>query len=422
MILGREWTGFEAAALRTATRQTVRGFADRLGVDAKSVTKWNSRGGTIRMLPRTQKALDTALKEATPDEQERFRQLVDVLAVPDTLDEVDRHEFLRTAALTATAVAATPLRRLLAQAAVPAVVDQEEIDRIRTAAQIFTSLDHAYGGGLVREAVLAQVQYSESLLEAHCTPALRVELYAAVGFLAHAGGFMAFDSYHHDEARNMFDLALSCAEKGGLWHLRAKVLSSQARQAIWCRDPQRGLTAITKALDHPDRLTATERAMLYTAQARAYAKQGNVRDTLCAIEHADREFSNTRPANDPAWMAYYDLAQHCGDTGHALYDLAIHGHCVTETRTRLATAVAGHPDQFKRSRGISATKLASLLMLTSDPAEAAAVGDHALTDLSNLRSRRAADDLRDLQTLAIHRKTPRTQQLSDRIGTTLAGV
>ena len=58
---------------------------------------------------------------------------------------------------------------------------------------------------------------------------------------------------------------------------------------------------------------------------------------------ADQEFSQVRPSEELPWMRYYDPAQHAGDTGHALFDLAIHGRFVTEACERFAAAVAGFP-------------------------------------------------------------------------------
>src|SRR6266702_4079567 len=76
-------------------------------------------------------------------------------------------------------------------------------------------------------------------------------------------------------------------------------------------------------------------------------------------------------------MAFYDHAQHHGDTGHALFDLSIQGRR-TQAAQRLAYSVAHHAPAFARSRAISRTKLASLLMATGDPRQAAAIGQKAL--------------------------------------------
>ncbi len=43
-----------------------------------------------------------------------------------------------------------------------------------------------------------------------------------------------------------------------------------------------------------DRLTATERAMLFTVRARAFVKFGRVQDTANAVGMADEEWSHTR--------------------------------------------------------------------------------------------------------------------------------
>ncbi|WP_199754153.1 hypothetical protein [Amycolatopsis sp. WAC 01375] len=97
-----------------------------------------------------------------------------------------------------------------------------------------------YRTRLVREAVAAQLRYSAGLLNARCSDRLHVDLHSAVGFLGHTAAFMAFDAYAHDDARRMFEFALGCAEEANDWHLRAKVLSSMARQEIWCGNPTPG--------------------------------------------------------------------------------------------------------------------------------------------------------------------------------------
>ena len=50
-----------------------------------------------------------------------------------------------------------------------------------------------------------------------------------------------------------------------------------------------------------------------------------------------------------------------------------------------------------RARTRSQIKLASLVMVTGDPIEAAALGTQALNWAGTLRSHRAVDDLRDLR-------------------------
>jgi DNA-binding transcriptional regulator YiaG len=74
MATVQQWTGAEATILRQAMRLSVRAFAARLGVDARTVNKWEARGRDITPLPDTQSILDTALSQANEEAQARFAQ------------------------------------------------------------------------------------------------------------------------------------------------------------------------------------------------------------------------------------------------------------------------------------------------------------------------------------------------------------
>ncbi|MFZ2119156.1 MAG: XRE family transcriptional regulator [Pseudonocardiaceae bacterium] len=360
-----------------------------------------------------------AVLGATSDAELGFRR---PRRARSTVADVDRQQFIRAAlgatVATSGSFAFADLIAPTQPTPVPLVVGYSEVVEVRNAARAFYSWDARYGGGVVREAVVAQLRYCVELLNARCSDRVRTDLFSAVGYLAHVTGFMAFDAYAHDDARRMFRFSLQCAEESGDWHLRAKVLSSMARQAIWCGDPDTGLTFTEFAMVRADRLTATERAMLHTGRARALAKLGRIQETASVVGAADEEFSHARPANDPDHMRYYDAAQHAGDTGHALWDVAVLGHFTTEAHHRLRAAVTGHGERFARARTMSQIKLASLVMATGDPCEAATVGGRALEAVSTIRSRRAADDTRDLRRFA----EPYTQltgvaELIHRIGT-----
>lgn len=347
--------------------------------------------------------------------------------VVTTVTDMDRREFLRAAFGTADAVVAGhPFAELATPTEatrVPAVIGAADIQGVRDIAGLFSTWDHTYGSGLVREAINSQLRYSVELLAARCPQRLHTDLYSAVGFLGHVAASMAFDAYAHEDAKRMFRMALACAEEAGDWHLRAKVLSTMARQAIWCGDPDTGLTLVELALVRADRLTPAERAMLLAARARALAKLGRTQETLHTIGMADEEFSRLKTGEEWPWMRYYDAAQHAGDTGHALFDLAINGQFVSEASNRLSAAVAGHGDTYARSRAFSGIKLASLTMTTGAPEEAAVIGTRALRDAATVRSRRAADELRELHRFAApHNRLTEVAGLRHRIVDVVSGA
>jgi transcriptional regulator with XRE-family HTH domain len=67
------WTGMHIRVLRRAKHQSVRGFAARLGVSGRMVSKWEAGGIDLRPRATNQQALDTYLAQSSPDEHSRFR-------------------------------------------------------------------------------------------------------------------------------------------------------------------------------------------------------------------------------------------------------------------------------------------------------------------------------------------------------------
>ncbi|WP_280274878.1 hypothetical protein [Nocardia wallacei] len=77
MVRGREWTGFEAAALQEAMRRSVRDFAVLLGLETTTVMNWRAGLSTVKPRSATQAILDTALEQrATSEDRARFEQIL----------------------------------------------------------------------------------------------------------------------------------------------------------------------------------------------------------------------------------------------------------------------------------------------------------------------------------------------------------
>ncbi|MFD4398463.1 helix-turn-helix domain-containing protein [Kitasatospora sp. NPDC058478] len=337
-------------------------------------------------------------------------------------DPMERRNFLTA---TGAAIAAGPLAQLLTStsaAAVPTTVRPADVEQIRDAATTLRGWDNLYGGaGVVRETALAQLNWAAGLLNSRCPAPLRAELFGAVSRLATVVGAAAFDSFAHDDAQRLFAFATACAEEVDNWPLRAISYNLRSRQAIWRGDPDSGLTLAELGLARADRLSSAEQSMLHNARARALAKMGRTQQTLAAIGTSDDSFASITPTAEGPWMAYYDGAQHHGDTGHALFDLSLAGHPPQEALRRLQAAVDGHDEGFARSRAFSRTKLATLQMAASDPDQALAEGRTALSEVSDLRSLRANYELAELARVAHrHRSLPDVRDLREQIAATVA--
>lgn len=324
-------------------------------------------------------------RTAVPAGQVPARQTV----APDELtDPVKRRQFLQTLTAAGMSASLDGFARELDLLTPARGVTEADIARLRSAGEFFTSWAHVHGGQEIGQAVSTEMARAVDLLKTSCPPRLKTKLLTAVGQLGVATGSLLFDAHQHPLSERILAFATACAEDGNDWNLRAKALSWRARQAVWVGDVDSGLTLAQLGLVRSDRLTATERAMLHTAVARAHGRLGDVPATLRAIGQADDAFADADSTNDIPWMAYYDHAQHSGDTGHALYELAVHGIQVKEASGRLATAVAEHPDTYIRSRSFSGFKLAALAMHTGDPHEAVQVAQKAVRDAAGVRSQR----------------------------------
>ncbi len=151
------------------------------------------------------------------------------------LENVNRRQSLHTALGVGAMALGGPLAALLEgtqPTPIPRRVGATDIEQIRAASRGFSSWDFTYGGGLTRDAALAQLRWSAQLLDAICPDRLRPELFSTVGDLAETAGYISFDAYAHEDARRILSFALACAEQADDWHLRAAVLSSTTAQAI----------------------------------------------------------------------------------------------------------------------------------------------------------------------------------------------
>jgi len=335
------------------------------------------------------------------------------------VDDVKRRKLFETTKLGVGAlVFGGPMAAVLEiRTSIPHRVGATDIEQIRRATQMFGSWSHTYGGGVAREAVMGELRWSAGLLEASCPERLLPDLYSAVGDLAKTAGYMALDADADEEARRLYGFALYCAEQAENWRLRANVLASMAEQAMFTGQPDDGITRAEEALVRADRLTASGQALLHTTRALALTKMRRVQDTLTALGTADEHFAHSTPVNDPF---FYGAARHDYLTGYALADLAILGRNPGKATDRLTAAAAGHAAEHVRSRAICLAKLSSLTIATGDPLQAATIGHKALDITGSIRSRFAAEELRDLSRFATaHQQLEEVEHLRHRIATLL---
>lgn len=161
----QRWTGAETKALRLAMRETSRGFAEHLGVEPRTVAKWEQRGTTITLRPDSQGLLDTALRRASEEVRERFG-----VSVQRRDDSTVRRE-VRSEALSlavTTAVARSGLESHVAATDVDGLDLLQLLDRARLLSDQALSTGSMSAGRLD----LVEERVSEYIVTYTCTPPL----------------------------------------------------------------------------------------------------------------------------------------------------------------------------------------------------------------------------------------------------------
>ena len=161
--------------------------------------------------------------------------------------------------------------------------------------------------------------------------------------------------------------------------------------------------------------------MLRVLEARAHGVLGHTSAATAAVEQAEDLYEHRRPADDPPWLWFYDDAQLLGDTGHALYPLALAGADVDAAR-RLREAVDLHDEADNRGRVFSLVKLATLRVRHEPGGPAYATAAEAITAVAGLRSGRAFDYLGDLGRTLRRVGTDEARALAATVSATLKAV
>lgn len=283
-------------------------------------------------------------------------------------------------------------------------IGPEHLDLITSTTDLLRTWDTTHGGvGVGRHLADPHLRRLARLLAFRDPDGLNRALHRALADLAQTVGFMLFDAHEHPAARNRFTFALHCANLADDQPLQATILANLARQAIWCGQPDAGLTYAETGLVRADRLGPTHRAMLHTVRARALAHlPDRARAALAAVKTADNTFTLTNPHPNTPTTDHYNQAGHHGETGQALFDITTRSGLPTDAAERLRFAVEHHPPTHQRAKALAATTLAILALLHDDPQQGAQAGTAAVAHAQQVRSMRVRDQL-----LTLHQHTHR---------------
>ncbi|MCT2593238.1 regulator [Streptomyces sp. N2-109] len=275
-------------------------------------------------------------------------------------------------------------------------VTSGDIAALRSVGELFRALDHAYGGGHARQALVRYMEHeAEPMLRGVYGEQSGRKLFSAVADLTRLAGWTSFDIAAHGLAQRYFVQSLRLAQAAGDRAYGSYVLVTMSRQAVYlghgreavqlARVAQQGVGAVAPP---------TVQALLHSAEARGHGVLGEVRACTTSLARAERALEAARPGEEvPAWARFFDEAQLADEFGHCHRDLQQYRACAQHAERSLQLRGAG----YARSRLFCRVVLATARLGLGEVEQACALAAEAAQQASEMRSARAHEYVRDFE-------------------------
>jgi transcriptional regulator with XRE-family HTH domain len=281
----------------------------------------------------------------------------------------------------------------VAWAPAPVQVGRADVDRLVEITEQLRALDHGYGGGACRDAVLAQVAWTQQLLRAQVAEDAVRPLHLAIADLHNLAGWTSFDIGIVGPARRHFARALEHARFVDEPSLVAKVLYCLGRLHLhhgWGGQALRLFQLGQVAAQESGQARAV--SMIHANLAWAHAMLGETKQALAAIGRARDEYAHAEQEESPRWTTFFDSAELQALRGMALATLPDPTPAQrAEAIERFTVSSALRELPMARSRAFAFTALSWVLLGNGDTDEAVRVGHQAVDLATELRSKRVVD-------------------------------
>jgi transcriptional regulator with XRE-family HTH domain len=315
-------------------------------------------------------------------------------------DITSRRDALDGLAVITGAALLQPVRQWAASLALlagsPPAAGTDEVSELEQAVTLFRRWDASGAGGLRRKAVAGQLNAVAESLAEHHPPALTRRLFQVTAELAQLAGWMAYDQGLSGLAQRYYLLALHACREGADPDLGAKIIGDMTQLSTALGRYEDSLDLARTALySLPRHASSLVRAELLGLESRAYAQLG-----AGETSNADRSAQacvavwDERPATPaPDWIHYMNQAEVDCLAANAYIELALRAgtrsqwqHYAARAEVHSLRARQTRGDGYVRSRVFDEIRLAKVRLAQREPAEAAAVGMHAVQLADETRS------------------------------------
>jgi tetratricopeptide (TPR) repeat protein len=271
-----------------------------------------------------------------------------------------------------------------------------DVAALRSVGELFRSLDHAYGGGHARQALVRYLEHeAEPMLRGVYGEKLGRRLFGAVADLTRLAGWTSYDIGAHGLAQRYFVQALRLSQAAGDRMYGAYVLVSMSRQAVYLGHGREAVQLARVAQQGAGgSAPPAVQALLHAVEARAHGVLGEVRASTAALVRAERALEAARPGDEvPPWARFFDEAQLADEFGHCHRDLQQYRAAAQYAERSLQL----RPPGYARSRLFCRLVLASARLGLGELDQACQLGAEAAGQAAEMRSLRAVEYVRDFE-------------------------
>ncbi|MCK8679749.1 regulator [Streptomyces lichenis] len=290
-----------------------------------------------------------------------------------------------------------------------------DVGALRSVGDLFRALDHAYGGGHARQALVRYLEHeAEPMLRGVYGETTGRRLFGAVADLTRLAGWTSYDIAAHGLAQRYFVQALRLAQAAGDRAYGSYVLVTMSRQAVYLGHGREAVQLARVAQQGVGTAPPAVLALLHSAEARGHAVLGDARACTASLTRAERALDTARPGDDtPHWGRAFDEAQLAADAAHCHRDM----HQYRPAAQHAERSLQLRAPAFARSRLFSRVVLATARLGLGELDHACALGAEAAQQATEMRSARATEYVRDFERrLEPYRDAAPVRTYRDRVG------
>jgi len=295
-----------------------------------------------------------------------------------------------------------------------------EITQLRALTEAFRTYDATHGGGSCRDAILAQMNWAQSLLDAaHASDPHRLELALAVADLKTLAGWTAHDLGLPGEALRYLTQAVQDTQAADSPTHTAIVMHHLGRVPLDNGHPGDALKYFQLGqIAAQDSRSSTVLALLHADAALAHAHLRDPGAALAQLRRAEDEYAHAGNDEQPSAAAFFNdgAMQTNAARVHSTLALRDENH-LDLAIPQLRAALDQDPQTRARQRAFNLAWMATCSLAAGDTTGGVAYGNDAVEAARRLRSVRIVAHLEPLRNQAARHSDSDARHLVHEIGT-----